>query len=287
VGAVQRWFCRRRGFASGIAVSGIGVGTVVMPPVASFLIGMLGWRGAYFVLGAIAIVIGAVLALLIENDPRDRGLAPDGDPPLLGSVMEAPGVPVRAAITSRRFIALYAASLICSFGAFIPFVHLVPFALDHGIAPSPAALLLALIGVGSTVGRFVLGSLTDRMGGRWSLLAMFLGMALSLVIWAISKSFWTLSAFALIYGIFYGGWVAVRPVVVMDYFGGRNVSGMIGMLYTSIAFGTLLGPTVAGFAFDASHSYTLPILLSAVANVIAAAIMADLPKATTSMPASG
>ena len=38
VGAVQRWFVRRRGFASGLAVSGIGVGTLVMPPVASFLI---------------------------------------------------------------------------------------------------------------------------------------------------------------------------------------------------------------------------------------------------------
>src|SRR5262249_31448397 len=140
VGAVQRWFCRRRGFASGIAVSGIGVGTVVMPPVASFLIGTLGWRGAYFVFGAIAIMIGAVLALLIETDPRDRGLAPDGDPPLHVAVTEAPSLSVRAAITSRRFIALYAASLICSFGAFVPFVHLVPFALDHGVAPSPAAL---------------------------------------------------------------------------------------------------------------------------------------------------
>ena len=39
IGAVQRWFVRRRGFASGLAVSGIGVGTLVMPPLASFLIG--------------------------------------------------------------------------------------------------------------------------------------------------------------------------------------------------------------------------------------------------------
>ena len=49
----------------------------------------------------------------------------------------------------------------------------------------------------------------------------------------------------------------------MDYFGGRNVSGIIGMLYTSVAFGTLIGPSAAGFAFDFSHSYTLPILASA------------------------
>src|SRR5262249_8967690 len=79
VGAVQRWFVRRRGFASGLAVSGIGVGTLVMPPLASCLIATLGWRQSYLVLGALAVVIGAGMALLIENDPRGRGLASDGD----------------------------------------------------------------------------------------------------------------------------------------------------------------------------------------------------------------
>src|SRR6185437_13958686 len=81
IGAVQRWFVRRRGFASGVAVSGIGVGTLVMPPLASQLIQILGWRTAYLALGAIAVVIGAGLSLLIENDPRSRNLGPDGDPP--------------------------------------------------------------------------------------------------------------------------------------------------------------------------------------------------------------
>lgn len=48
--------------------------------------------------------------------------------------------------------------------------------------------------------------------------------------------------------MFYGGYVAVLPALVMDYFGGRNVSGIIGILYTSVAFGTLIGPSAAGFA---------------------------------------
>ena len=74
VGAVQRWFVRRRAFASGLAVSGISVGTLVMPPLASLLIEILGWREAYLVLGGLAAAIGAGMALIIENDPRDRGL---------------------------------------------------------------------------------------------------------------------------------------------------------------------------------------------------------------------
>ncbi len=79
VGAVQRWFVRRRGFASGLAVSGIGVGTLVMPPLAAFLIDAVGWREAYLILGCLAAALGGGMALLIENDPRDRGLGPDGD----------------------------------------------------------------------------------------------------------------------------------------------------------------------------------------------------------------
>ncbi|HTS90664.1 MAG TPA: MFS transporter, partial [Stellaceae bacterium] len=80
VGAVQRWFIRRRGFASGVAVSGIGAGTLLAPPLAAWLIEMLGWRGAYLALGCIVLAGGAVAAFLVESDPHRRGLAPDGDP---------------------------------------------------------------------------------------------------------------------------------------------------------------------------------------------------------------
>jgi MFS family permease len=284
IGAVQRWFVRRRGFASGLAVSGIGVGTLLMPPLATLLIATLGWRGAYLALGALAASVGGGLALLIENDPRHRGLGPDGDPPRPGAQPARPeGASVRAAIRSPRFISLYAACLICAFGVFVPFVHLVPYAQDHGIAPSSAVLLLGVIGIGSTAGRFFLGGLADRMGRRLSLLLMFIGMAFALAIWVFATDFIALAAFAFVYGVFYGGWVAVLPSVVMDYFGGRNVSGIIGVLYTSVAFGTLIGPSAAGFAFDLSHSYTLPILFSAGADILAAVIVA----ATSSAPPPG
>ncbi|AOJ36846.1 MFS transporter permease [Burkholderia lata] len=303
VGAVQRWFVRRRGFASGLAVAGIGVGTLVMPPLASALIAHVGWRGAYITLAVIAVVIGAGMALLIENDPRGRGLLPDGEAahePVEGggakaavrdagasvsgataSRKPAVGATVREAVTSRSFASLYAACLICSFGVFVPFVHLVPYALDHGVSSSTAVLLLGAIGVGSTAGRFFLGGLADRFGRRTSLLAMFAGMAVALVAWAGAGTVATLAAFALVFGVFYGGWVAVLPAVVMDYFGGRNVSGIIGVLYTSVAFGTLIGPTAAGFIYDAGGGYLVPILASAAANAIAFAIVATTGRAST------
>ena len=117
------------------------------------------------------------------------------------------------------------------------------------------------------------------MGRRLALVGMFAGMALALAVWVIATDIWSLAAFAFVFGVFYGGWVAVLPAVVMDYFGGRNVSGIIGVLYTSAGIGTLIGPSAAGFAFDFSHSYTLPILASIGANLLAAAIVVGASKA--------
>jgi MFS family permease len=206
----------------------------------------------------------------------------DGDPPRLGQAPAAAGMTVGEAIASRRFIGLYAACFICSFGLFVPFVHLVPYALDRGIAPSLAALLVGAIGVGSTAGRFLLGGLADRLGRPLSFLLMFVGMGLSFVMWLFAMSLWPLVAFALVYGVFYGGFVALAPAIVIDYFGGRQAASLIGILYTSVAFGTLIGPSAAGFAFDVSHSYTLPILLSVGAYVVASAVLALTSKVSMS-----
>jgi MFS family permease len=275
IGATQRWFVRYRALASGLASSGIGAGTLLVPPLAALLIAHLGWRQAYLVLGVGAALIGGAMALLIENDPRDRGLAPDGDALRTETATSQPaaGMTIRDAVRSRSFILLYAACLACAFGVFVPFVHLVPYAIDHGIARGEAVLLMSAIGIGSTVGRFLLGGLADRLGREFTLVATFATMAGALVIWLFSTTFWPLALFGFIFGSAYGGWVALLPAVVMDYFGGRNVSGIIGILYTSAGIGTLIGPSAAGFAFDASHSYTVPILVSIGGNVIAAALM--------------
>jgi MFS family permease len=182
------------------------------------------------------------------------------------------------AVKSRRFVGLFIASLLGSFGVFVPFVHLVPYAIDHGVPQSAAVLLLGAIGVGSTAGRFFLGGVADRLGRSLSLAMMIAGMALAFVVWFFSSGLGSLAVFALMYGLFYGGWVALLPAVVADYFGSANLGGMIGLISLSIAFGTLIGPSAAGFAFDVSHSYTLPILASAAAYVVAAAILAATSK---------
>lgn len=272
LGAVQRWFTKRRGLASGLAVSGIGLGTLVMPMLASLLIEAFDWRRAYLVLGASAVVLGVSMAFLIDDNPRVRGLHPDGEPPSRAEPGPREGASIKQAVASSTFRSLYAACLVSSIGVFVPFVHLVPMAQGFGVEQTAATLLIAIIGAGSTLGRFFLGAIADRMGRLRFLVTMYIGMGAAMTIWMAASGFGSLACFAAIFGVFYGGWVAVLPTVVMDRFGGANVSAIIGILYTSVAIGTLIGPSAAGFLFDVSRSYTLAIVVSIAANILAAGI---------------
>ena len=279
IGAVQRWFVRRRGLASGIAVSGIGVGTLVMPKVAEWLIEALDWRGAFLALGLFSILGGGLAALFIDGSPERHGFLPDGGV-AAPDVARAPahGMTLGETVRSRAFRFLYAACFFISIGLFIPFVHLVPHAQDQGIPYATAVTLFTLVGVGSTVGRFALGGLADRLGRKRSLALMYLGVAVMMGWWFISREAWQIAAFALIYGTFYGGFVALAPALLVDYFGPKNASGIIGFAYTGVAVGTLLGPSLAGYAFDLTGSYAVPIAVSALFSAVAAALVWMAPE---------
>jgi len=263
VSPVQRWFLRQRGRASGFAVAGIGVGTFIGPLLANALMSAGDWRTAWLAIGLGAAILGLVAAQFLIDSPAKVGQRPDGDSSARApDAAKAEGWSLRPALTTKPFVLLYAAALASSIPLFVPFVHIVPLARDLGISPGTAVVLASLIGIGSIAGRFGLGSIADRMGRRVTLAAMILGLTLMLVVLLISSTAWHLALFALVYGACYGGFVALVPAVIIDYLGTRSAGAIIGALYTSVAPGTLLGPPLAGYAYDLWGSYTTSLILA-------------------------
>jgi MFS family permease len=263
IAAVQPWFTAQRGLASGLAVAGIGVGTLVGPPLAEHLIEIFGWRGALTGLAVAVLLVGGAAGALVTT-PAAPAVAAE---------------PVGPALRSGSFRWLYVSGLLIGVGTFIPFVHLVPYAETLGVPRDLAVLLVGAIGLGSTAGRFLIGGLADRYGRDRSLAAMYAGCGLCLLLWLAARETWELFAVALAYGASYGGFVALMPALTADLFGPRRASAVIGVLYTSVGWGALVGPSLAGYAYDLSGSYVVPIATGGILDLLAAAAVLQARKA--------
>lgn len=263
IGAVQPWFSANRALASGIAVAGIGAGNVVGPLLAAWWIGIFGWRGAFLGLALFALAFGGAAALAIRNKPRASAAAADG-------------IALRAALRTTPFWLIFASLFLSCIGLFVPMVHLGPYAVDAGYTAAQGVALVSLIGLGSLLGRFAIGGPADRLGRIPALSAMYAGLGVMFVLWWAASAYWVLAVFAVVFGICYGAYVALLPTIVMDLYGARSVSGIIGCLYTGCGFGTLIGPWLAGAAYDALGTYQAPIAAGAILSFAAAACVLPL-----------
>jgi MFS family permease len=273
VAAVQQAFVQHRALASGIAVSGIGAGNLVMPLAAAWLIGLVGWRHAYLALAVAMLLLSVPAALALGGRKSVR--KGEGGAPL-------PGMSLAQGLRSAPFWLMYAVAFLICVGFFVPMVHLVPYALDAGLSEAQGVSLVSLLGLGSLLGRFFVGGIADRLGHLRSLVAVGAGLGVMFLLWWVSKSYLPLAVFAVGFGSLYGGYVALAPTVCMDIFGPRALSAVIGSLYTAAGLGTLIGPTFAGASFDATGSYDLPILVCAAlcfaGSALALAMRRHLPR---------
>jgi len=100
---------------------------------------------------------------------------------------------------------------------------------------------------------------------------MFLGMACAVMWWLLAPSgIVYLFIYSILFGIFYGGYLSILPVLCMGYFGGLRLSSIIGALYTSWGFGGLLGPILVGFLFDQYGTYSQGLMICVVLVTLSA-----------------
>jgi len=260
ISAVTRWFTgnRKRGLMIGIAVAGVGVGTMVMPPVANWLISSYTWKTAYVVIGIIVMISIMTAAQLMKRAPdqtqrirHNRNGMQEESP-----VPEVRGLSLHEALRTKQFWLLSAAYF--SFGLFLQaiMVHIVLHAIGLGISEAVAANIFIAIGGLSVIGRISLGSISDRIGNRKVIIGSFMLMTAALAWLLIAKEAWMIFLFAAAFGFAYGGLVSSQSPLVADLFGMRAHGAILGVIVFIITAGAAVGPVMSGGIYDITGSYT-------------------------------
>lgn len=274
---VARWFVRRRGMMTGFVVAGIGAGTIIFPPAASWLISSYGWRTSYIIIGIIALVFIILAAQFLRHDPRQIGQLPYGENEVgeENLNLQARGFSFREAIGTGQLWMLWAILFCFGFCVATIMVHVVPHATELGISAAIAASILAVIGGLSIVGRIVVGSVADRMGNKLPLIIDFVLMSGALFWLVVAKELWMLYLFAVIFGFAYGGVVALESPLVAELFGLSSHGVILGIIAFGFSVGGAVGPVLGGRIFDIIGSYQVDFLVCAAMAAIAC-ILASL-----------
>jgi len=269
VSTVARWFVRKRGMMTGIAASGIGMGILVMPPIASWIIAGYGWRTSYMVVGVAALVLVVSAAQFLRRDPGQGGQLPGGE----GELAEEIGAgTVRCslpeAVRTRRFWMLGLAVGCFGLGLGTVVAHIVLHATGMGITAAAAAVILTVVGGASIMGRLVVGTASDRIGNKPGLIISFSFISFALFWLLAAGELWMLYLFAALFGFGYGGIAALGSPVVAELFGMSSHGVILGATMIFVEGASAIGPVVAGHLYDITGSYQSVFLIYAVTGVI-------------------
>jgi MFS family permease len=273
---INNWFVRRRSVAMGLLFASGGLGGFLLPPLISRLISGVGWRWAWVCLAGIHFMLTVVIGgLLIRGRPEDLGQEADGLHSM--SMEEAPGRASRRPVfqtpvdwTVEEALRSPALWQITALFAIILFVtnmlttHQVAYLQDLHFSPFLSASALGLMIGMSILGRLSSGFLGMRYEGRY-LAAFFLAsMGVGVLFLIGARSLLWIYLYSALTGIGFGGMVVLVPTLLGSYFGRTHYSQIIGWTATGVTAISAGSPSLAGYFYDATGHYQLPLGIGAV-----------------------
>jgi MFS transporter, OFA family, oxalate/formate antiporter len=270
IATLVKWFPDRRGFITGLAVSGIAAGSLIASPIAATLIESIGVLDTLAALGAVYLVIVVGAGLFLRDPPADyrpAGWTPAAD----GGRAGQRTLDLQGALRTWQWYLLWAIFFL-NVTAGVGFIsESAPMARDLvGVGSVAAAGLVGSAFIGDAVGRLAWPWLSDAVGRRTVLAAIFLiqgGLFLSLSVTESAAVFGVLGALVL---FCYGGSSGTMAAITADLFGSRHVGAIYGLMLTAWGFGGVLGPLIIAVLRESSGDYTSAL------RIIAAIMLASV-----------
>jgi len=230
----------RRALSVARVMSGLTVATIIGVPVANWLGQAFGWRMGFAVVAVLALV---TMALVMLYAPRDR--APQDASPLreLGA-LKRPQVLLTLLTGAIGFGGLFAV---------YTYVASTMIAVTH-VSERTVPLVLAVFGVGMTIGNLGAGWAADRNLNRTAIVLM-LWTAIALALFpAAAGNVWTLALDIFLIGCG-GGLGTVLQTRLMDVAGDAQALAAAAH-HSAFNMASALGPWLGGLAITAGFGFT-------------------------------
>jgi MFS family permease len=258
--AVANWFVEKRGLASGIATSGIGLGMLVIVPLVQVWVQQYGWRAGFLMLALLSASLLIPLNILVQK--RGEPPLPEvPEPSTPGGIQTLAGL-IRQKTFWRVFTVFFTGGFIVQ----AVVIHQVALATDAGFSVGTIRWAVILLGLFGICGRIFWGILSDRIGrNRAYLLASVMltgGLCLILLAAALSSPA-AFYGYTFLYGTGYGAIAPLNWSIAADVYSGAQFGAIYGSLFMGTGLGASLGPLWSGIVFDLSSSYALAFLSAA------------------------
>ena len=257
---VSRQFPDKVGLANSMAISGMGLGQLVIISALTAVLIAVGWGSVFMWLGLVNLMMVPVVLWMIREEPKDptEESGPAGD-----------GLSIGEAMKTRHFWLLTAVYALCGFHDFFASTHLVAFALDQQIAPLFAGNLLAFMGLAGLVGVLASGAWSDRFSPvSATMICHIIRMAIFAMI-LVNKDPVAVAAFAMLFGFTFWITAPLAVVFVRNAFGARNLGALSGLITCVHHMCGGLGAWIGAALFDADGSYDRAFVVMLVCSVAA------------------
>lgn len=270
ISATLKWFPDRQGVANGAMLMGFGMGTMVLSPAVTAMLGALGWRMTLGVLGvAFAFIVAA--GALIMRLPDDEYVKPLLAKAHAADIVSAVDMNARQMMRTPSFWTFMLWLMLVTCGGLALISQAVPAAMEllgsasggSADAASDAALLMATAAMGSVsafngLGRLLNGFIWDKLGYRVSLLWVSVAFAVGMLCCAIAMSvgsFPLLVVGFVLLGLMYGGNMCAMSTMVSTFFGTRYFGINYAIATCQMIPAAVIGPQILAAAQMGSGSY--------------------------------
>lgn len=265
-----RWFPDRKGFASGMAVGVCGVASLVVAPLANFLLTKFDVMKAFRIVGSVFLVISLLTTWYISNPPADW--QPDGYR-APAATAGGDGKTWREMLRDPKCYLLWLILLGISISGLMLIGHASRIGQEvAGITSAQAALLVGILAAANFLGRLILGSLSDVLGRYRIVTGVLIICALDMVFLSNVNTFGGFVAAIVIVGLCFGGALATFPAITSDAFGAKYSGINYSIIFTAYGIAAIVGPNVATKIQATSGSYSSAFIFAAVCSLAAAVL---------------